>query len=120
MAEQVRTHRLFVLQQAADPFSDRKGLSEAAPFPKRQITRYEGIFCLSESQVSCTSRSKGGKTTKDKRWYKDIGLGFKTPAEAIHDTYIGMAGVQCRLNKSDIRQTRSAHSPAMFPFGVVF
>ncbi|KAI0322625.1 ribosomal protein S17-domain-containing protein [Amylostereum chailletii] len=26
--------------------------------------------------------------TKDKRWYKDVGLGFKTPAEAINGTYI--------------------------------
>lgn len=28
-------------------------------------------------------------TTKDKRWYKDVGLGFKTPAEAVSGTYIG-------------------------------
>ncbi|EIM83521.1 40S ribosomal protein S11 [Stereum hirsutum FP-91666 SS1] len=27
-------------------------------------------------------------TTKDKRWYKDVGLGFKTPAEAVSGTYI--------------------------------
>ena len=27
--------------------------------------------------------------TKDKRWYKDVGLGFKTPSEAINGTYIG-------------------------------
>ncbi|OCH96118.1 40S ribosomal protein S11 [Obba rivulosa] len=27
-------------------------------------------------------------TTKDKRWYKDVGLGFKTPSEAINGTYI--------------------------------
>ena len=33
----------------------------------------------------------GGKkvSTKDKRWYKDVGLGFKTPADAISGTYIG-------------------------------
>ena len=33
----------------------------------------------------------GGKkvSTKEKRWYKDVGLGFKTPAEAIHGSYIG-------------------------------
>lgn len=35
---------------------------------------------------------EGGKkvSTKDKRWYKDVGLGFKTPSDAIHGTYIGM------------------------------
>jgi small subunit ribosomal protein S11e len=34
----------------------------------------------------------GGKkvSTKEKRWYKDVGLGFKTPAEAISGTYIGL------------------------------
>ncbi|CAE6423579.1 unnamed protein product [Rhizoctonia solani] len=26
--------------------------------------------------------------TKTKRWYKDVGLGFKTPSEAINGTYI--------------------------------
>jgi small subunit ribosomal protein S11e len=26
---------------------------------------------------------------KTKRWYKDVGLGFKTPKEAIEGTYIG-------------------------------
>ena len=33
----------------------------------------------------------GGKkvSTKEKRWYKDVGLGFKTPSEAIQGTYIG-------------------------------
>ncbi|KAI9633516.1 putative ribosomal protein S11 [Dioszegia hungarica] len=36
------------------------------------------------------AKSKGGKkvTTKTKRWYKDVGLGFRTPAEAINGTYI--------------------------------
>ncbi|KAK9897421.1 hypothetical protein P389DRAFT_169178 [Cystobasidium minutum MCA 4210] len=36
--------------------------------------------------------SKVAKATKgeqkDKRWYKDVGLGFKTPREAIEGTYI--------------------------------
>ena len=33
----------------------------------------------------------GGKkiATKERRWYKDIGLGYKTPAEAISGTYVG-------------------------------
>lgn len=33
----------------------------------------------------------GGKkiATKERRWYKDIGLGYKTPAEAITGTYVG-------------------------------
>ncbi|KAJ1719694.1 40S ribosomal protein S11-B [Coemansia erecta] len=31
---------------------------------------------------------KGGVAKKNARWYKDIGLGFKTPTEAIEGTYI--------------------------------
>ncbi|GFZ48119.1 40S ribosomal protein S11-A [Saitozyma sp. JCM 24511] len=36
------------------------------------------------------AKSRGGKkvTTRTKRWYKDVGLGFRTPAEAINGTYI--------------------------------
>ncbi|WVR08577.1 40S ribosomal protein S11 [Kwoniella sp. DSM 27419] len=36
------------------------------------------------------AKSRGGKkvSTKTKRWYKDVGLGFKTPSEAINGTYI--------------------------------
>ncbi|KAI9609453.1 hypothetical protein H4Q26_007409 [Puccinia striiformis f. sp. tritici PST-130] len=34
-------------------------------------------------------KSAGKKVaSKDRRWYKDVGLGFKTPAEAINGTYI--------------------------------
>ena len=29
-----------------------------------------------------------GKKGKGNRWYKDVGLGFKTPKEAIEGTYI--------------------------------
>ncbi|KLO17002.1 hypothetical protein SCHPADRAFT_919644 [Schizopora paradoxa] len=36
------------------------------------------------------AKAKGGKkvVTKTKRWYKDVGLGFKTPSDAINGTYI--------------------------------
>ncbi|KAG6857543.1 hypothetical protein H0H87_000142 [Tephrocybe sp. NHM501043] len=36
------------------------------------------------------TKARGGKkvTTREKRWYKDVGLGFKTPSEAINGTYI--------------------------------
>jgi len=30
------------------------------------------------------------KSTRAKRWYKDVGLGFKTPSAAVSGTYIGM------------------------------
>ncbi|KAL1739873.1 hypothetical protein HDZ31DRAFT_68497, partial [Schizophyllum fasciatum] len=36
------------------------------------------------------AKAKGNKKVsgKEKRWYKDVGLGFKTPTEAINGTYI--------------------------------
>ncbi|TFY70283.1 hypothetical protein EVG20_g2729 [Dentipellis fragilis] len=36
------------------------------------------------------AKARVGKkvSTKEKRWYKDVGLGFKTPQEAINGTYI--------------------------------
>jgi hypothetical protein len=34
--------------------------------------------------------SKASRTvTRDRRWYKDVGLGFKTPRGAIDGDYIG-------------------------------
>ena len=35
-------------------------------------------------------------STKEKRWYKDVGLGFKTPAEAVSGTYIGAPIISIR------------------------
>jgi len=37
-----------------------------------------------------TKRTKSTKVGKGgRRWYKDVGLGFKTPKTAIEGTYIG-------------------------------
>jgi small subunit ribosomal protein S11e len=43
----------------------------------------------------------GGKkvSTKDRRWYKDVGLGFKTPPEAINGTYIGVCAHSAPLEQ---------------------
>ncbi|KDE05824.1 40S ribosomal protein S11 [Microbotryum lychnidis-dioicae p1A1 Lamole] len=37
------------------------------------------------AKVTAKSKKSAGK---DRRWYKDVGLGFKTPKEAINGTYI--------------------------------
>lgn len=41
-----------------------------------------------QKQPHIFQNAKVSKTTKGKRWYKDVGLGFKTPTEAIKGTYI--------------------------------
>lgn len=64
----------------------------------------------------------GGKkvTTKEKRWFKDVGLGFKTPSEAINGTYIGVS--QSSRSSSILTrfsQIKSAPLLVMFQFVVV-
>lgn len=57
-------------------------------------------------------------STKEKRWYKDVGLGFKTPAEAVSGTYIGAYTLDLHsINlMSCVHQTKSARSLVMFRF----
>ena len=46
-------------------------------------------------------------STKEKRWYKDVGLGFKTPAEAISGAYIGACVQLVSRNNLETMQTNS-------------
>lgn len=50
------------------------------------------VVCFISRLLTFLTRWTVGKkvTTKEKRWFKDVGLGFKTPSEAINGTYIGM------------------------------
>ena len=60
------------------------------------------------------SRPGQKRSTRERRWYKDVGLGFKTPRTAIDGTYIGAwrRRGELALNRA---QTRSARSPASSP-----
>ena len=40
--------------------------------------------------VNPKTTAKSKKTTQGRRWYKDVGLGFRTPKTAIEGSYIGM------------------------------
>lgn len=92
MAEQVSPLRCPYLARLNSCLPDRKGVPEAAHLPECQSSR-----CVKSFVRLCgvlISRVGGKKiSTKEKRWYKDVGLGFKTPAEAISGSYIGV----CRL-----------------------
>ncbi|KAJ7893623.1 hypothetical protein B0H14DRAFT_3427283 [Mycena olivaceomarginata] len=48
------------------------------------------LYTIRGDPSSENAKACGGKkiSTKEKRWYKDVGLGFKTPAEAINGSYI--------------------------------
>jgi hypothetical protein len=53
------------------------------------------------------------KNTRNKRWYKDVGLGFRTPKTAIDGTYIdkkcpftGMVSIRGRILTGTVMSTK--------------
>lgn len=40
--------------------------------------------------LNAKTKAKSKKTGQGRRWYKDVGLGFRTPKTAIEGSYIGM------------------------------
>lgn len=52
---------------------------------ERAYQKQPHIFLNSKSKVKSARVGKGGR-----RWYKDVGLGFRTPKTAIEGNYIGM------------------------------
>lgn len=44
-----------------------------------------------QPHINLVSKSKNNRVGKGgRRWYKDVGLGFRTPKTAIDGSYIGM------------------------------
>ena len=55
---------------------------------ERAFMKQPHVFLNSKTKAKSKKVGKGGR-----RWYKDVGLGFKTPITAIEGTYIGMRGI---------------------------
>jgi small subunit ribosomal protein S11e len=51
---------------------------------ERAFQKQPHIFQNSKTKTKSTRPGKGGR-----RWYKDVGLGFRTPKAAIEGSYIG-------------------------------
>jgi small subunit ribosomal protein S11e len=51
---------------------------------ERAFQKQPHIFLNKKTKAKSNRIGKGGR-----RWYKDVGLGFKTPKTAIQGTYIG-------------------------------
>ncbi|GMM52761.1 ribosomal 40S subunit protein S11B [Starmerella bacillaris] len=78
--------------------------SELAVQSERAYQKQPHIFTASKF-------AKSGKINK--RWYKDVGLGFKTPREAIQGTYIdkkcpftGMVSIRGRILSGTVVSTK--------------
>ena len=51
---------------------------------ERAFQKQPHIFLNNKSKAKSSKVGKGGR-----RWYKDVGLGFRTPKTAIEGNYIG-------------------------------
>jgi small subunit ribosomal protein S11e len=60
-------------------------MSELAVQTQTAFQKQPHIFTNAKVKVKSARPGKGGR-----RWYKDVGLGFKTPTAAIDGQYIGM------------------------------
>jgi len=63
--------------------------TELAVQSERAYQKQPHIFLNSKRQSGKTKRvGKGGR-----RWFKDVGLGFRTPKNAIEGNYIGRSSI---------------------------
>ena len=58
--------------------------TELAVQSERAFQKQPHIFLNAKVASKNSKKGKGGK-----RWYKDVGLGFRTPKTAIEGNYIG-------------------------------
>lgn len=73
---------------------------------ERAFQKQPHIFANSKTKAKSSRVGKGGR-----RWYKDVGLGFKTPKTAIEGNYIGMwilwiSGMLCAQNRCVVSALR--------------
>lgn len=66
---------------------------------ERAFQKQPHIFQNSKSQA------KSKKAGQTRRWYKDVGLGFRTPKTAIEGTYIGMHDLRYEISGEPARST---------------
>lgn len=67
---------------------------------ERAYQKQPHIFQNSKSQA------KSKKAGQTRRWYKDVGLGFRTPKTAIEGTYIGMHDLRYEIIGDTARSTK--------------
>jgi small subunit ribosomal protein S11e len=72
---------------------------------ERAFQKQPHVF-LNHKRGSKASRAKGpGKGGR--RWYKDVGLGFRTPKTAIEGKYIGTQSSSARSDVKEIARMSS-------------
>ncbi|KAG0312450.1 ribosomal 40S subunit protein S11A, partial [Linnemannia gamsii] len=67
-------------QQYSGKLDNPEQLNNTTPAIEKAFQKQQGIFQ--------NAKVAGKKSVKNNRWYKEVGLGFKTPKEAIEGHYI--------------------------------
>lgn len=70
--------------QSTRPHHDVKMATELTVQSERAFQKQKGIFLNQKVKAKSARPGKSGR-----RWYKDVGLGFRTPKTAIEGSYIG-------------------------------
>lgn len=79
-----------MLETTINPFFDKSLFpvaimaTELTVQSERAFQKQPHIFLNQKTKAKSNKVGKGGR-----RWYKDVGLGFRTPKTAIEGTYIG-------------------------------
>ncbi|WQF87422.1 Putative small ribosomal subunit protein uS17 [Colletotrichum destructivum] len=69
--------------QSTRPHHDVKMATELTVQSERAFQKQKGIFLNQKVKAKSARPGKSGR-----RWYKDVGLGFRTPTTAIEGSYI--------------------------------
>lgn len=67
---------------------------------ERAFQKQPHIFQNSKVKAKSARPGKGGR-----RWYKDVGLGFRTPKTAIEGNYIGTFRATTKASNRECRTT---------------
>ncbi len=78
--------------------------TELAVQSERAYQKQPHVFLNHKKGSSLTKSTKVGKGGR--RWYKDVGLGFRTPKNAIVGHYIGMFSPIRHMAVNVARETR--------------
>ena len=76
--------------------------TELAVQSERAFQKQPHIFQNAKVASKNSKKGKGGK-----RWYKEVGLGFRTPKLAIEGNYIGMRDPATGLHHMDLGGLKS-------------
>jgi hypothetical protein len=101
-------------QSLTGTVSSRSALSRSRYYNAATATPSANANALRQPHIFQNHKAGGPrKNTRTRRWYKDVGLGFRTPKNAIEGTYIdkkcpftGMVSIRGRILTGTVMSTK--------------